>query len=475
MVRPVLHARCSAWIVVLISVVFWAAPSPGQDPGKPRRLGQEAWVVSDATQLSGALWPTLPRDTGPLRANRERTRGPAFSVYPTVAPATVVVRTRFGHGTGFVIDPEAWVVTNHHVIADADLDAKTGARQATIHFGQLKDDMMELIEEGAPALVYKSSPEKDLALLRVSAMPKEVQKAPSLKLAAQAPRPGNDCVAIGHPAAGMLWTVRSGEISGVGRWPGQMIDVVMQRLTAVGKEREELTDALRKAPQRKVVISTCGLNPGDSGGALVNEKGEVIAVSFAIPGSRGGVRLDKFSYHLHRDELTAFLADRPKTPVMQVPDPWPPAAVVHFVDFDKDGTPDTLVFGGLLGPVSGILVDLDQDSKIGRAKKGPPAPVEKLRELWDFEFAIHPFPQPVAFYDTNADGKIDCILVDNDADDNAEVELVRRSDAWTVRPCSGPLLDAKRFGDKKLQARFRQFCRFLKDNSEDFGIPSGSP
>ena len=103
------------------------------------KLPAGASLVEDLSQLSAALSAVARGGDWKPRVNEERTRGPGLRVYPLVAPAIVVVRSGHGDGTGFIIDPEGWIVTNHHVIADADIDPNTNTRVATIHIGRLKD------------------------------------------------------------------------------------------------------------------------------------------------------------------------------------------------------------------------------------------------------------------------------------------------------------------------------------------------
>ena len=72
-------------------------------------------LVTNWSQLSAALNRIPKSDKWNPRVNHDRERGVAAAVYPIVAPATVVVRCGHGHGTGFVVDPKGWILTNHHV------------------------------------------------------------------------------------------------------------------------------------------------------------------------------------------------------------------------------------------------------------------------------------------------------------------------------------------------------------------------
>lgn len=451
--------------VVRLSVVVLAAALCGSARGQDLdtvwrqfRLGDKPQAVTDWGQLSAALVPRLTQGNEPLEATTERLRGPAMSVYPLVAPATVVVRTQGALGTGFVVDPDGWILTNHHVVEDARLDPKTQGLSVTVHFGRLNSEgFMELMPEAVAATVYKVSPEKDLALLKVPVGAGGDKPRPCVKLAAAAGKPGSDCVAIGHPKRGMLWLLRSGQVAGAGSWPADMIDVLMRRLTLADKDRAEFERAVAQADKRKVLISTCGLNPGDSGGPLVNAQGELIAVSFAIPssGDEQDANLDKFSYHVHLDEVKAFLRDRPAAPLIQVPSPWPPATDFDFVDADGDGVPDLLAFSDLRRKgVTGLLFDLDQDSRVNKAKV---IGASGLRTAWDFEFALHRVPNLRAFYDTDNDGAVDLILTMNEGAGALDSELYLENGVWKVREPQGTLLlDPGRFQDKKLQQRLKQ-------------------
>ncbi|MDA1017217.1 MAG: serine protease [Planctomycetota bacterium] len=356
------------------------------------------------------------------------------SAYAVTAPATVVVQCGRGHGTGFVVHPDGWILTNHHVIADAPVDAKTATRVADVFFGKLDDNgYMRLLEEPISAVVYKIDVDQDLALLKVSARPKTLPRLPSLSLAQKSPLPGSPCVVIGHPAAGMPWTVRSGEVANSGFWPDDRIDVVTRRLTAIRRTPSEGATRVHNQPKRRVVISSCGLNPGDSGSALVNRQGQVIGVSFAIPtrDSSRGISLDKFSYHVHLEEVRRFLKDRPKSPLLSIPEAWIAGAGLREMDLDGDGTVDAVGFvDGPDGKLVGMALDLDGDSptkkRSGLYSSGPGA------DTFDFEFVVQFTPIPRAFYDCDHDGEIDLILSDFNADGIADQELRKSKQVWTV-------------------------------------------
>ena len=149
-----------------------------------------------------------------------------------------------GLGSGVVVDAKkGYIVTNHHVINDAD------KIRVQLHDGREYD-----------AELIGSDKMSDIALLKLE----DAKNLTEIKLAdSDALRVGDFTVAIGNPF-GLGQTVTSGIISALGR----------SGLNIENFENFIQTDA--------------AINSGNSGGALINLKGELIGINTAILGPNGG-------------------------------------------------------------------------------------------------------------------------------------------------------------------------------------------
>ena len=193
----------------------------------------------DAMDLPGAVEPG--GDEPLLDAYSQSVVGAVERVAPAVAHLQVEKK---GSGSAFAFTPDGLLLTNSHVVHGAKRIRATFADGTAADADLLGDD-----------------PHTDIALVRISAA--GVQ--PAALGSSRAVKVGQIAIALGNPY-GFQHTVTAGVVSALGRslraQSGRLIDDVLQ------------TDA--------------ALNPGNSGGPLVNSRGEVIGVNTAIiPGAQG--------------------------------------------------------------------------------------------------------------------------------------------------------------------------------------------
>jgi len=157
-----------------------------------------------------------------------------------------------GTGTGFVWDDRGHVVTNNHVINDAS--------EIRVRTASLPDDKYFTAE------LVGADEERDVAILRLDAKSGLDMPDPLVRVKAkQQLFVGQKVFAIGNPF-GLEHTLTTGVISGLGR---------------------EITRKTAGRPMFNIIQTDAAVNPGNSGGPLLNSRGFVIGMNSAIASPSG--------------------------------------------------------------------------------------------------------------------------------------------------------------------------------------------
>ena len=176
-----------------------------------------------------------PRDLPPELRNFQFFNGPQQ------------VPSQEGTGSGFIISPDGYIVTNNHVVADADKITVAMTDHRTFE-----------------ARLIGRDPQTDVAVIKIDA-----KNLPVISLGDdEKTRIGEWVLAIGNPL-GLDFTVTAGIVSAKGRG---------SREVQLNNSPTSITDFIQ---------TDAAINPGNSGGPLVNARGEVIGINTAIASGTG--------------------------------------------------------------------------------------------------------------------------------------------------------------------------------------------
>ncbi len=189
----------------------------------------------------------------------------------------------YSTGSGVLVDlKRKWVVSNYHVVGDS--------KDVLVFFPQHKDE--QLIAErqhyingadsfGIRARVVMVDKKRDLAIVELSRLP---ENTPAIELNEVSAGPGDGVHSIGNPtASGVLWPYTPGTVRAVYQ---------KQFRTQAGPHN------------MRIVETSSPINPGDSGGPVVNDEGKLIGISQSLdPKAR------LMSYCVDISEVKAFLQE----------------------------------------------------------------------------------------------------------------------------------------------------------------------
>ena len=224
-------------------------PTPVQDGVLPR-----AGFSEIAERVTPAVVTIFVERT--IEAHERGSLPPAFEDFFRQQPPQRVN----GSGSGFIVSDDGYVVTNNHVIEDADL--------INIQLSDRREYSAELIGR---------DPTTDVALLKLVDAD---DLTPVTLGSSDATRVGEWVLAIGSPGfrgvgqGPLTTTVTAGIVSAKGR----SINIIGREQIANGEPSLAIEDFIQ---------TDAAINPGNSGGPLVNIRGEVIGVNAAIASETG--------------------------------------------------------------------------------------------------------------------------------------------------------------------------------------------
>jgi S1-C subfamily serine protease len=237
---------------VAVGAVVAVLAVTGALPDKVERTTVTPTTTADAEQNTNT------------QASLESAPTSVADIYEKVSGSVVFVSARGGDGalpfdgqgggkaasgSGFVIDTAGHIVTNDHVVEDAN--------KFTVRFGEEGDPI--------PAKLVGKDPSSDLAVLSIDPEAVKGGLKPLQLASSKSLRPGEAAIAIGSPF-GLSGTVTTGIIS------------------ALNREIE----APNGFSIPGAVQTDAAINPGNSGGPLLDSAGRVIGVNSQIASSSGG-------------------------------------------------------------------------------------------------------------------------------------------------------------------------------------------
>lgn len=212
------------------------------------RYGQRQPVKVEALPLESSASAVSRRDVGLTDEETINVR-----IYRQAAPAVANVLTKAteydffmdpvpveGAGSGFVIDPDGYILTNNHVVQDAQsIEVVLGDKSRY------------------PAKFIGADPRNDVAMIKVDTKGKKLIALPLGD--SDALQVGQKVIAIGNPF-GFASTLTTGVVSALGR-------------TVQTSQTTYIDEAIQ---------TDAAINRGNSGGPLINSRGEVIGINSAI-------------------------------------------------------------------------------------------------------------------------------------------------------------------------------------------------
>ena len=233
----------AALIAAAITAAAFMSFGNGESPGIGEPSGAIQYELSESLVALGS--PAVPLTPPDTFSGLTRSAVDWSSVYARVSPSLVSVVTEAGTGSGFFVTEDGHVITNLHVVSDAE--------QVYVYLQDRSGHEAEVIARDAG---------NDLALLKIDA----------------------DAITISVPRFGGLDDLRIGDpVGALGAPFGLPNSLTVGIVSALDRTRPSGTGTLE--PLRSMIQTDAALNPGNSGGMLVDEFGRVVGIPTQIESS----------------------------------------------------------------------------------------------------------------------------------------------------------------------------------------------
>ncbi len=208
-------------------------------------------IISSSENNSVATTTVSYEDIGPSVANKVLPSVVGIEVQYTVNTIFGGQSSATGSGSGIIISPDGYILTNNHVVSNTDSSSTSSFYQVS-EANSIKVYLYGDSETAYDAEIVGTDKQTDLAVIKINKdglTAAELGNSDELKI-------GEWSMAVGNPL-GLTSSVSVGAVSAVNR---------------------EITD---NDGTKYTLIQTCAaINSGNSGGALVNSKGQVIGINF---------------------------------------------------------------------------------------------------------------------------------------------------------------------------------------------------
>jgi S1-C subfamily serine protease/DNA-binding beta-propeller fold protein YncE len=260
--KPMIAAYCMASVLRLdASNPLWLREAKPffkavgmETEAKPILEGNQVAVAGGST-MGGELLAgiTLPQLQSPRSNRKLNGRG----LFLKASPSTVLIKTDAGSGSGVCVGRRGFIVTNQHVVE--------GARGTVeVYPFAVQSGRTKKLAAISARVVYASALQ-DIAILKLEKSPSSLVP---LEVATRSPGSGERIYAVGSPGLG-------------------------QRILEQSISEGIVSSAARKLDGQTFIQHTAAVNPGNSGGPLLNSMGHVVGVvtlkaglenvSFAVP------------------------------------------------------------------------------------------------------------------------------------------------------------------------------------------------